>query len=170
MARVVDACDGDQGTHQPGVDVDGVSAAGVEVQGEEADRDVEDLAGDLVAVDEAAPLSVDWDEAQRAWRAGDVTPVGGRRRGSGGGREVAILLWGFSLFVFLFLRRSLLGGGAGFPFRGAAAGTGAGVDGRVGVGVRGFTVFLVDGSRGFVALSCRASCGGKVTFAVAAPV
>ena len=64
------------------------------MQSEETDGDVENLAGNLVAVDEAAPLAVDGDQAEGAGGAGDVAPVGGGGRDSGGGGEVAIFLRG----------------------------------------------------------------------------
>lgn len=50
-------------------------AAGVKVESEEADREVEDFAGDLVPVNEGAPVSVDGDKTYWRGRAGDVTPV-----------------------------------------------------------------------------------------------
>ncbi len=70
MARVVDAGDRDEGAEEVGVDGCGGGAARVEVQGEEADGDVEGLAGDLVAVDEGAPVAVDGDEAEGRGGAG----------------------------------------------------------------------------------------------------
>ncbi len=77
MPRVVHTRDGDQRAQEPRVDASGGGAAGVEVQGEEADGEVEGFAGDLVAVDEAAPVPVDGDEAEGGGRARDFTPVGG---------------------------------------------------------------------------------------------
>ena len=57
----------------------------VEMQGEEADGEVEDFSGDLVPVHEGAPVSVDGDEAERGRGARDVAPGGGS--GGGGGEE-----------------------------------------------------------------------------------
>lgn len=91
------------------MDASGGGAAGVEVQGEEADGEMEGFAGDLVAVDEAAPVPVDGDEAEGGGRAGDFAPVGGVGLGvcgCRGGREVAVLVGGGGWRGFL--------GGGGF--------------------------------------------------------
>ena len=45
------------------------------MESEEADGEVEDFAGDLVPVDEGAPVSMDRDKTYWRGRAGDVTPV-----------------------------------------------------------------------------------------------
>lgn len=49
-------------------------AARVEGEGDEADGEVERFPGDLVAMDEAAPVSVDGDEAEWGRGAGYRTP------------------------------------------------------------------------------------------------
>ena len=60
------------------------------MEGEEADGDVEDFAGDFVTVDKGAPVSVYGNEAEGRWRAREVAPVGRVWRGGGGGREVTV--------------------------------------------------------------------------------
>lgn len=90
MSQVVGRGDGDQSAQQPGVDRGGRGATRVEVQGEEADGEVQRFAGDFVPVDEGAPVSVDRDQSQRARRAADFSPIGGDSRNGGGGGEVTI--------------------------------------------------------------------------------
>ena len=67
-----------------------LGAAGIEMECEEADGDVEDFAGNFVTVDKGAPVSVDRNEAEGGWRAREVAPVGRARRGGGGGGEVTV--------------------------------------------------------------------------------
>lgn len=67
------------------MDVDSVRATCKEMESEESNGDMEDLPGNLVSVNEAAPLPVDWDKAEGTRRAGDVPPVRRARRGGGGG-------------------------------------------------------------------------------------
>ena len=57
---------------------------------EEADGDVEHLAGNFVSVDKGAPVSVYRNEAEWGWGAREVAPVGRARRGGGGGGEVTV--------------------------------------------------------------------------------
>jgi len=128
MARIVDAGDGYECGEQPGVDGGGGGAASIEVEREEADAEVKSFAGDFVAVDEGAPVSVDGDQAERGGGAGEGAPVGGGGGGGGGG-EVAVCRRTFGVWCFLLrgLRRS---GGGGFfvlcvCFGTAAAGSGA---------------------------------------------
>lgn len=137
MARVVDAGDGDEGAKEVGVDGGGGGAARVEVQGEEADAEVQGLARDLVTMDEGAPVAVDGDQAEGGGRAGEGAPVGGFGGGGGGGGKVAVR-WGWGAFgrVWGFPRGGV--GGAGFllelrvGFGTAAAGSGALFEARVG--------------------------------------
>jgi len=127
VARVVDAGDGNQGAEQPGVDGGGAGAARVEVQGEEADAEVEGFAGDFVAVDEGAPVSVDGDEAEGGGGAGEGAPVGGGGGGGGGG-EVAVWLGRVGIGIWGFLVGGLGwfgGGGGGFLELGVGFGTAA---------------------------------------------
>lgn len=60
------------------------------MQREEADRKVERFARDFVTVNKGTPVSVDRDQAQRAGRATEISPVGRGRGSCGGGREVTI--------------------------------------------------------------------------------
>lgn len=64
--------------------------ARVEMEGEEADGDVEGFAGYLVPVDERAPVSVDGNQAEGRGRPGYGAPVGGVRGGGGGRGEMAV--------------------------------------------------------------------------------
>ena len=109
----------------------GRCAARVEVEGEEADGDVEGFARYLVSVDEGAPVSVDRDEAEGRGGAGDGdgAPVGGVCRGGGGGGEVAVGL-GSRAVWWLFRRLRgfgccdfLLSFGVGFGTPAAGSGT-----------------------------------------------
>ena len=59
MSEEVDARDRDECPKEPWVDGRGLNTPSVEVEREEADGEVEGFAGDLVAVDEGAPVSVD---------------------------------------------------------------------------------------------------------------
>ena len=107
----------------------GRCAACVEVEGEEADGDVEGFAGDFVPVDEGAPVSVDGDESQGRGGAGYRAPVGGVCRGSGGGGEVAVGLGNRAIWwLFRRLRRFgrcdfFLSFGVGFGTPAAGSGT-----------------------------------------------
>lgn len=150
MARVVDAGDGDQGAEQPRVDGGGAGAARVEVQGEEADAKVQGFAGDFVAVDEGAPVSVDGDEAEGGGGARESAPAGGRGGGGGGG-EVAVWLGMSGIGVWGFLMGGLGwfgggGGGGGFLELGVGFGTAAAGSGSVfEAGIRGgFLVLFGD--------------------------
>lgn len=61
MPEVVGCGDWNQGPEQPRVNRRGRGAARVKVQGHEANGKVEGFAGNFVAVDEGAPMSVDGD-------------------------------------------------------------------------------------------------------------
>ena len=126
MAGVVGAGDGDERAEQPGVYRCGGGPAGVEVEGEEADGDVESLARDLVAVDEGAPVSVDGDEAEGRGGPGYGAAVGGVC-GSGGGRgEVAVGGVDTHAIWWLFRRQGRFRGcGFVLSFGTPAAGSGA---------------------------------------------
>lgn len=81
MPGVVEREDGDQGAEEVGVDLRCGCAARVEGEGDEADGEVERLPRDLMAVNEAAPVPVDGDEAEWGRGAGYWTP--GREGGGG---------------------------------------------------------------------------------------
>ena len=107
----------------------GGCAACVEVEGEEADGDVEGFAGYFVPVDEGAPVSVDRDETEGRGGAGYGAPVGGVCRGGGGGGEVAVGL-GTRAIWWLFRRLRgfgccdfFLSFGVGFGTPAAGSGT-----------------------------------------------
>ena len=63
MAEEIEGCDGDESAEEIGVDGRGLHAPRVEVKCEEADRDVQSFARDLVPVDKGAPVSVNGNEA-----------------------------------------------------------------------------------------------------------
>ena len=63
MASDVDAGNGHERSQEPRVHSRRLYAARVEIEGGKADRDMEHLARDLVAMDEGAPVLVDRDEA-----------------------------------------------------------------------------------------------------------
>lgn len=126
-------------------------AASVEVQREEADREVQGFPWDFVPVDERAPVSVDRNQPERAGRAAKIPPIGGGSGGGGGGGEMAI--W-----------REIGGrgglGGSGVPggcFGAAAAGSGAFFD----AGVGGRLGFFGDGIRGLVPFGRRGAGDGR---------
>lgn len=93
MPRVVGARDRYQSAQQPGVDRCSGCAARVEVQGKEADGDVQRFSRDLVPVHEGAPVAVDGDQAERRGRARYGAPVGGVGGGGGGWGEVPVRVW-----------------------------------------------------------------------------
>lgn len=93
MSEIVGECDGDKRSEEVRVDLVSLNAASVEMKREEADGDMESFARDFVPVNEATPVSMDWDQAQGARRSTEVSPEGracGRRRQvtiRGSGRE-----------------------------------------------------------------------------------
>ena len=76
MSEVVDERDGDKRGEEVRVNLVSLYATRVQVDGEEADGDVKSFAGNLMPVDEAAPVSVDGDQAQRARGSAEVSPEG----------------------------------------------------------------------------------------------
>ena len=107
----------------------GRRAACVEMEGEEADGDVEGFAGYFVPVDEGAPVSMDRDEAKGRGGAGYGAPVGGVCRGGGGGGEVAVGLGNRAIWWLFRRLRSFgccdffLSFGVGFWTPAAGSGT-----------------------------------------------
>lgn len=65
MAEEVGGGDGYEHSHEPGCDVAGLQAAAVELDGEEADADVQGFPGNFVFVDQVAVVPVKGDETER---------------------------------------------------------------------------------------------------------
>lgn len=90
MPQPVDRCDWDQRAHQIWRHGAGLGAGAVQPDDEEADGDVEDLARDLMLVHKRPPVSMDWDEAERAGTPAEVAPAPSRRGRRQRRRQVAV--------------------------------------------------------------------------------
>lgn len=78
MPQPVDGGDGDETGHQVRRHGAGLGSGAVEPDDEEADGDVQSLAGDLVLVHKRPPVSVNGDEAERTGATAEVAPAPSR--------------------------------------------------------------------------------------------